>query len=378
MRVQPLVPGELVVELRPRLRVAVRRVERGDQHAARPPPRCSAPGCRRDRPAARRASAPARRRARGSRRRSRSAARARPRRSRPPRARRAGTAASVAFSSCRQTTSGCAAASQSSRFAEPLADVVDVEGRDPHRLSRRSARPRPRPPRAIVARWSAAVKPDTALRGLRSWSPSSSHRISIAVRERVARDLLARAERVARALADQRRRRERGEVRGAQLLGPARRMERIAEAEQPGDPAGGVQLVRDHAGDPPAHRLAADDQRPRRAELRRRRRDTRASASRRAAAACGTPRPPARHVAELEARHAQPRRRQRPRRRGHRGASPSARRRRAPAAPSPRAVLGAVEEEAGISRRSARRPRSTNRMPRAAVRAHSESLSSSR
>ena len=30
---QPLEPGELVVEFRPRLRVAVRRIERGDQHA---------------------------------------------------------------------------------------------------------------------------------------------------------------------------------------------------------------------------------------------------------------------------------------------------------------------------------------------------------
>ena len=37
-------------------------------------------------------------------------------------------------------------------------------------------------------------------------------------------------------------------------------MERIAEAQQPGDLAGGVQLVGDHAGDAAAHRLAADDE----------------------------------------------------------------------------------------------------------------------
>jgi hypothetical protein len=34
MPMQPLDPGELVVELRPGLRIAVRRVERGDEHAA--------------------------------------------------------------------------------------------------------------------------------------------------------------------------------------------------------------------------------------------------------------------------------------------------------------------------------------------------------
>ena len=44
MRGEPLDPGELVVEFRPGLRVAVRRVERGDRARRSPPPRCSGSG----------------------------------------------------------------------------------------------------------------------------------------------------------------------------------------------------------------------------------------------------------------------------------------------------------------------------------------------
>ena len=56
--------------------------------------------------------------------------------------------------------------------------------------------------------------------------------------------------------------RERLEMRGPRPLGLARRMEGIADAEEPGDlPVCRQQVVGDEAGDPPAHRLAADDHR---------------------------------------------------------------------------------------------------------------------
>jgi hypothetical protein len=53
-------------------------------------------------------------------------------------------------------------------------------------------------------------------------------------REAVARAFLLRAERVAFALTDQGRRGEFSEMRGAQLLRAARRVEGIAEADEPG------------------------------------------------------------------------------------------------------------------------------------------------
>ena len=52
--------------------------------------------------------------------------------------------------------------------------------------------------------------------------------------------------------------RELGEVRRAQLLGLAHRVERVAEADETADGAGGVLLVGDHARHAPAERLAAD------------------------------------------------------------------------------------------------------------------------
>ena len=45
-RDQPLEPGELVVEFRPRLRVAVRAVEARRRGRRSPPPRCSGSACR--------------------------------------------------------------------------------------------------------------------------------------------------------------------------------------------------------------------------------------------------------------------------------------------------------------------------------------------
>ena len=274
---QPLVPGELVVELRPRLRVAVRRVERGDEHAADRRLDVAALRVAPGRRAARRGSGPARRRARGSRRRSSSPARARPRRSPPPRSPRAGTAASVAFSSCRQTTSGSAASSQPSRFASRLttplmlkvAILSPAQPRPPAQAATRAA---------TVRRWSAGGRsPRRCLARLQVVVAVLEPQDLDPRRQRVARDLLARPERVARALADQRRRRQPLEVRGAQLLRPPRRMERIAEAEEARDRPGRMQLVGHHAGDPPAHRLAADHQPPRRRRAPPPRRGTRAS-----------------------------------------------------------------------------------------------------
>ncbi len=113
---------------------------------------------------------------------------------------------------------------------------------------------------AASSRFCALLRPLTALRGRKSWSPSSSQCSSMAERKRIGLDLLARGEGVAGAVADQRRHGEVREVRGAQLLRPARRMERVAEADQPADVAGTEVLLGHHAGDPTAHRLAADEE----------------------------------------------------------------------------------------------------------------------
>ena len=72
---------------------------------------------------------------------------------------------------------GCRRLEPGEQVVEPPGDVVDVEGRDPQPGSL-PAQAATRA--ATVARWSAAVSPVNALRGRRSWSPSSSHRISIA------------------------------------------------------------------------------------------------------------------------------------------------------------------------------------------------------
>src|SRR5216683_2358956 len=80
-------------------------------------------------------------------------------------------------------------------------------------------------------------------------------------RQRVGRNLVAVAERVARALHDEGRRLHLRKMSGSQLLWFAGRVEGVTETQQAGDAAGGMEIVGDHAGDPSAHRLAADDQR---------------------------------------------------------------------------------------------------------------------
>ena len=60
-------------------------------------------------------------------------------------------------------------------------------------------------------------------------------------------------------LADERRRLEATQVLRAKLGGLARWMKRIAQAKQADDLTGSIQVIRDHRGDSPAHRLAAND-----------------------------------------------------------------------------------------------------------------------
>ena len=74
------------------------------------------------------------------------------------------------------------------------------------------------------------------------------------------------AERVAGALHDKRGCLQRCQMFRPELRRLAGRMKRVAEAEQPGDAAPPVGVVRDHARDATAHRLAADDKRRFRAQ----------------------------------------------------------------------------------------------------------------
>jgi len=70
-------------------------------------------------------------------------------------------------------------------------------------------------------------------------------------------DLLHRAERIRRALHEHGRHADRGEVRGAQILGAPGRMERIGEEEQAGDE---IRLLGgEHAGLAPTVGLAAEE-----------------------------------------------------------------------------------------------------------------------
>ena len=78
-------------------------------------------------------------------------------------------------------------------------------------------------------------------------------------------DFLPRAKCIPRALHEQDRHADPRQVRGAELCGPARRMERIPEQHEAGKPiAPGFRGRRSgHVrGHPPAHRLAADHHRP--------------------------------------------------------------------------------------------------------------------
>ena len=111
---QALEPRKLVVELRAGLRIAVGQIETPDQHAMRPPPRCSGCGCRPCRPAGRAGFRSGPCPSRGSRRRSTTAVRARSRHIPRRGFRRLGNAVSGAFSSCRHATSGASLSSHSS------------------------------------------------------------------------------------------------------------------------------------------------------------------------------------------------------------------------------------------------------------------------
>src|SRR5690606_14602403 len=82
----------------------------------------------------------------------------------------------------------------------------------------------------------------------------------------VGSDLLTRAKEVACSLHDKGRRLHFDEMCSAQLIRFIDWMERIAKAHQPGNPAGDVELVSDHAGDAPTHRFSADNEWPRRLE----------------------------------------------------------------------------------------------------------------
>src|SRR6185503_4166897 len=76
----------------------------------------------------------------------------------------------------------------------------------------------------------------------------------------IALDLSTRSERVALSLHDQRGAAKLFQMRGAQVARLIWRMERVAEAHQTVDVAGGVQLVGGRTGDATAQRLAADEQ----------------------------------------------------------------------------------------------------------------------
>ena len=124
MRDETLHPRELVGEFRAGLRVAVRRIERRDEHAVHRRLDVAALGvggiagqlgARDDRLAVAREDGDA---VPGFLR------RARPRHSRPSRSPPAETRHSAAFSSCRQTTSGLAMRSQSSRLARRLLTLL--------------------------------------------------------------------------------------------------------------------------------------------------------------------------------------------------------------------------------------------------------------
>lgn len=145
--------------------------------------------------------------------------------------------------------------------------------------------------------------------------------------ERVGGNLVTRAERVARPLHNEGGSLHFEEMRRAQLIRFANRMERIAKAQQPDDPAGGVELVSYHARDASTHRFSADNEPAHRVQRIdcgdvfgfEGRRPWRRLPAERAAAGC--------HIAEFEACDAQARGGERHRsgvqRRGiHRRASP--------------------------------------------------------
>src|SRR5438093_7181695 len=119
-------------------------------------------------------------------------------------------------------------------------------------------------------------------------------------RERVSRDILTRAERIAGSLDDESRRAQRLQVLRAETLGPAGRMEGITEADETED-AG---LVRHHARDAPAERFAPDREPARPAESRDRREPALAQDGLPVGRSSGAAGPARAHVGGLETGHA--------------------------------------------------------------------------
>ncbi len=102
----------------------------------------------------------------------------------------------------------------------------------------------------------------------RSWRPRSIHTCSTGARDRrrPLGELVGRTERVVRAGDEQARHGDRRQVLDAELVGLARRVQRIAdqhETGEPGDGAGTVDVGRDHRRHPPAHRPSAHHDRAR-------------------------------------------------------------------------------------------------------------------
>ena len=95
---------------------------------------------------------------------------------------------------------------------------------------------------------------------LNEWSPpATSCSVALRQRRKKRRDLSRGAERVARALHEEHRFGDGGQVRVAPLIGFARWMQRIAEEDESGQPL--ASLRRDVRGDAAAHRFPADEKR---------------------------------------------------------------------------------------------------------------------
>ncbi len=300
MLVEAQVPGELVVEFRPGLRIAVGRIERRNQDAVHRSFDVAAlrirgiagqPGSREHRltiagengNAVPGGLAPpdgtvTGRLDRGSRKLS-----------------------SVALSSCRQTTSGSAVPSQvkrmSSRLFTPLMLKVAIFMRSSRREAIRPSRNRlgqrlqvicGREARDCLARLEVVV----AVLQPEKFDP---------VGQGVSRNLVAGAEFVAGPLTDQCRRLEIGKMSGAQLVRFSGGMEGIAEAKEPGDLALGMKVVGDHAGDATAHGLAADHEGALGAELGNGRPILRIERFRAGRGLAPVGSAPGCHIAELEA-----------------------------------------------------------------------------
>src|SRR5512135_742450 len=152
---------------------------------------------------------------------------------------------------------------QSGHFRTTTSDMTRrtiTRGRHAAALRRAFAQERPRlrnRQRAVFRLRPAALRARLE-RMIAVRDPNDANR----AREAISGYLLGAAERVARSLQDQRGSREIREVRRPEPVGLSGRVEGITETEQSSD----ARRVGDEARDPPAQRLAADDE-ARRAEL---------------------------------------------------------------------------------------------------------------